>query len=334
MAMLSACGGEYDGYGQMDASNFEGARGDFLYVNEEGRAKYQADCAGCHGSAGEGTPSGPSLIACPSCITQSGLELKIAQTMPTDNPADCAGECAFNTSEYIMNVFNGIMLLTSDQALTGVDVLSPTQTLRKATLNLAGRLPNNSEVNAVSAGGGAALDSVLDTVMNEEAFFDRLKEIYNDILLQDKYLGSENALGLLRDEEYQGRRWYRDLGLLDDTGPNYDNTLYYKLRKYTNDAVGREVLELIDYVVRNNKPYSEILTADYTVVNAYSAKTYGVEGQASFRGLDVIEYPAYPDDPTHFQPARIAGTPHAGVLTSTMFLNRFPTTNTNRNRHR
>jgi len=335
LPLFSACGGgDYDGYGQMDASKFEGPQGNYLYVNEEGRAKYQADCAGCHGSSGEGSPSGPSLVACPSCITQSVLELKIAQTMPTDNPADCDGECAFNTAEYIMNVFNGIMLLTSEQALTGIDVLSPIQTLRKASLNLAARLPSAAEVDAVSAGGEDALDTVLDTILNEEAFYDRLKEIYNDILLQDKYLGGENALSLLRDGEYPDRRWYRDLGLLDEAGPNYDSTLYYRLRAYTNDAVGREVLELIDYVVRNNKPFSEILTADYTMVNAYSAKTYGVEGHANFRDFDTIEYPAYPDDPTHFQPVRIAGIPHAGVLTSAMFLNRFPTTSTNRNRHR
>ncbi|MBV1872455.1 MAG: DUF1588 domain-containing protein [Gammaproteobacteria bacterium] len=344
IVLLTACGGgDYDGYGQMGAERFEGSQGDFLYVNEEGRAIYSADCAGCHGSSGEGSPSGPSLIACPSCSSQSALELKISQTMPTEKPGECVGECATNTAEYILGVFNGIALLTSQQALTGVDLLTPEQTLRKATLNLAGRLPSPAEVSTITAGGEDALDGVLMAVMSEDVFYERLKEIYNDVLLQDKYLGSENALSLIRDDDYPERRWYRNLGLLEKidqgdgteiNGPNYDSDLYYKLRRYTNDAVGREVLELIDYVARSGRPFSEILTADYTMVNAYSARAYGVEGQASFRDMDEIEYPLYPEDPTDFQPARITDIPHAGLLTSVMFLNRFPTTNTNRNRHR
>ncbi len=59
------------------------------------------------------------------------------------------------------------------------------------------------------------------------------------------------------------------------------------------------------------------------MVNPFSARSLGVD--ANF---------ADPNDYTEYVPARIPGLPHAGALTSAVFLNRFPTTDTNRNRHR
>ena len=42
-------------------------------------------------------------------------------------------------------------------------------------------------------------------------------------------------------------------------------------------AVGREPLELISHVVMNERPYTEVLTADYTMVNAFSDLAYRSE---------------------------------------------------------
>jgi hypothetical protein len=61
------------------------------------------------------------------------------------------------------------------------------------------------------------------------------------------------------------------------------------------------------------------------VVNPFSALSYGVRDQIDFDDEN---------DPTEFHEVKLMGIPHAGVLTSTMFHNRFPTTATNRNRHR
>jgi hypothetical protein len=92
-------------------------------------------------------------------------------------------------------------------------------------------------------------------------------------------------------------------------------------------AVAQEPLELIAYIVRNNKPFTEVLTADYTVVNPFSAKAYSVT-QVQFTN-DADRY--------EFHEAKVAdGTafPQAGVLTTPTWLTRHPTTATNRNRHR
>ena len=118
-------------------------------------------------------------------------------------------------------------------------------------------------------------------------------------------------------------------------------------------GVGRAPLELIAHVVANNLPYTEILTADYIMANPWSAAAYG----ASTRFDN-------PEDVHEFKPSRIARYfrtgdgyeaendrivnavrvldpgplithyPHAGILNTTVFLLRFPTTATNRNRAR
>ena len=324
--MLTACGGNYEGETDEVSSNV--ALG--LVVNEMGRAAYNEQCASCHGSAGEGTANGPSLVSCASCTTVETLAARIESTMPLNNVEACEDECATNTAEFILVAFNGLLFGSVESLATGVTIMSPKATLRKASLNLTGRLPTETELASVDS--DAALDAQLDNLLSEEAFFERLIEMYNDTLLQDKYLGSENALSLMRDEDFPSRRWYRDLGL--DLDITEERDLYYYLRAQTNDAIAREILHLISYVVRHELPFTEMLTANYTMVNAFSARAYGVESQLSFGTLTEAEYPAYPQDPEDFQPVVLAAIPHAGILTSPMFLNRFPTTDTNRNRHR
>jgi len=65
----------------------------------------------------------------------------------------------------------------------GVTMLEPTRLLRRVTLSLAGRLPSPEELQAVESSGLAAIDSILDAILKEEAFYVRLKEGFNDIFL-------------------------------------------------------------------------------------------------------------------------------------------------------
>jgi hypothetical protein len=97
---------------------------------------------------------------------------------------------------------------------------------------------------------------------------------------------------------------------------------FLEAESFANKGISRQSLELLVHVVRNELPFTEILTADYTMVNPFSAKSFGVDAQ--------FETGAYDE----FVPAKIPGIPHAGVLTNSVFMNRFPTTPTNRNRHR
>ncbi|MEZ4384159.1 MAG: hypothetical protein R3A79_22690 [Nannocystaceae bacterium] len=200
-----------------------------------------------------------------------------------------------------------------------VDELDAEATLRKAALHLVGRLPSASEYERVKEGGDDELEVILREMMTEDAFYDRLVDLYNDVFLTDRYLRYTGfAVNLLNQEDFPNAgAWYE--GQSD------------AMREAINLAVAREPLDLIAYVVRNDRPFTEILTAPYMVFSPFSAELYGVSPGFSD-----------PSDPRELKEGTLtvdfdgAGVPypHAGVLTSPMVLNRMPTTPTNRNRHR
>lgn len=204
--------------------------------------------------------------------------------------------------------------------LDQVELLGPSATFRKATLQLAGRLPTQRERERLQEDGEAALAPLLDKLLAERGFLARLKDIYNDVLLTDLYLAYNGfAVDLLNQEQYP-RAVDEVYDVLDES-----------LRLRINRAAAREPLELIAHVVENDRPFSEILTADYTMINPYSAMLY--ETDAEFENaLDEDEF--VEAHVTITGPDGSERIPHAGVLTSPMFLNRFPTTPTNRSRHR
>ena len=47
---------------------------------------------------------------------------------------------------------------------------------------------------------------------------------------------------------------------------------YYKLVRQYREAMRREPLELVAHIVRNDRPFTEIVTADYIMVSPYFAR--------------------------------------------------------------
>ena len=148
-----------------------------------------------------------------------------------------------------------------------------------------------------------------------------------------------------------GRIFYVELtNKLHDLSKRGDNGREYLRRVHF--GVGRAPIELIAHVASEELDYRKILTADYVMANPMAAEAYG----APMDVYDDLE------DPYEFRPSRISayyrdcegkeivetdfGTyvkapgpcptdyPHAGVLNAHAFLNRYPTTATNRNRAR
>ena len=212
-----------------------------------------------------------------------------------DNPVEC--EDQINVGNYF----------------DGVEQLNEVETLRKATLALVGRLPTQEEVEQVRDLGIDSLDPVLDAIFQEEAFFTKLSEIYNDEFLTDRYYNNTDAVGLLNGEKYPSY-WFESIT---------DEDTRNQVANDTNKGLAREAINLVLHVVRNDRSYKEILTADYVMLTPYTAKSYNVK--AKFKNEN---------DPYEIVEAKLPGVPHAGVLTSTVWLSRFPTTATNRNRHR
>jgi hypothetical protein len=214
-------------------------------------------------------------------------------------------------------------------AIQNVKLLDPVLTLRKAALGLAGRLPTKAETESVeSAGTGPkadkALEAALDTFMREEVFFTRVKEIWNDLLLTDKFISyGGGALDFMDTELFPGLLPYDDYDFEPET------------REKINQAIAQEPLDLITYVIRSDKPFTEILSANYAVVNPFSAIAYGVKN-INFKD---------PNNYNEFHEAQVTvgnggadapfyAIPHAGVLSTPAFLNRWTTTETNKSRGR
>ncbi len=201
----------------------------------------------------------------------------------------------------------------------GVTLLDAKGTYRKAALQLAGRVATTDENAYLDVNGWSGVAPLLDALMTEQAFFERLKEGYNDRLLTDRYNRNQDGINLLNTDDYPDRKWFED----DEYGANAASKALGTTQ--TNPAVARAPLELIAWVVKNDLPFTEVLTADYTLVNPFSARTFGVFDDVAWND---------PMDAAEVREVQLPGIPHAGVLTEPMFLNRFPTTATNRNRHR
>lgn len=282
-----------------------------------GQSSYQQMCAGCHGTDGLGGTIPVSMVNCAWCGSLTQLTSYIDTSMPLGNPAACNSTCAGAIAAYITTAFNTSSAPQVVKTLDALTLESDGATLRKAALMLVSRLPTTAETAQVTANGAAGLRNVINGMMEEPAFYDRLSEIFNDWLHTNRYLsnnGTEAALGLLG--AFPKARWFDAGGVKD--------AVYQLNQVTTNDSVAAEPLELINYIAKNNLPATEILTADYIMVNGYSAKSYGI--------TDVVFKNEW--DPEEFKPAKLPGIPHAGVLSSLMFLNRYPTTATNRNRAR
>ena len=210
----------------------------------------------------------------------------------------------------------------SETFFNGVELTGPQATLRKASLNLVGRVPTESEMETVEDSGLKGVGLVVDQLMTTDAFIRRVKELYADIFLQGRYDRYNNAVNLVDGAKFKDRMWY-ELA-------RYNNPqIYGSLVAGVNRGVARQATELVGHIVKNNRPFSEVLTADYTMTNAYAARSYGLYGIGYKDGQDPKKV-----DANAFFPVKLPGLPHAGVLTTPAWLARFPTTPTNRNRHR
>ena len=287
-----------------------------------GQSAYNEQCASCHGIDGQGGLVSVSMVNCANCGSLANLTSYISNVMPLGTPASCNADCADQVADYIFKVFQVDDSPLIAQTVAALQTPSLQDSLRKASLQLVSRLPDEEEINLVQASGESGFRQALDNMMTEPAFYERLTEIFNDLLLTDRYLLSNSmgaeALNLMRP--FPDAFWF-------DTGADNRDQEFFLNRRLSNDSVAREPLQLINYVVKNDLPMTEILTANYFMVNPYSARSYGVFDNLSFNDSW---------DASEWLPAQIDlySIPHAGILTSLMFLNRYPTSDTNRNRAR
>lgn len=243
--------------------------------------------------------------------------------------------------------------LSPDSLFGGVTMPSPRKTLRRAALLFAGRLPTQAELDAVTGGDEATLRQTIRSLMSGTGFHQFLIRAANGRLLTDRDRRSVIRTGEFKFVDFANKR-YELLEADVKDGSEYPKlAATYRTHEWSvQHGFARAPLELIAHVVENDLPCTEILTADYIMANPMAASVYGSD-------TDFDD----PDDPSEFKPAEIlryfrrhgsqkieedpvlgrrvvnpgilsTDCPHAGILNTTVFLKRYPTTATNRNRSR
>ena len=241
--------------------------------------------------------------------------------------------------------------LTPQTLFETVTMAPARKTLRRAALIFAGRIPTDAEY-AAAQGGAEALRATIRGLMTGPEFHEFLTRGANDRLLTERaghiINNYDGFVDFVNESDRRKRAAYYESGKVRDIRD------YWDWVGIVQHGVRRAPLELIAHVVENDRPYTEILTADYIMANPWAARAYG----------DSTRHFVDPGDMQEFKPSRIVkyyrkgeglerefdreidstrildpgplitDYPHAGILNTTSFLLRYPTTATNRNRAR
>ena len=241
--------------------------------------------------------------------------------------------------------------LTPQTLFDTVKMASWRKTLRRAAIIFAGRIPTEEEYARVAEGGIAELRPTIRGLMTGPQFHEFLIRGANDRLLTDRERDSIGSLQLyLLDYATENYRRRAEAYTSDTDRAWREYSAWDERVRFGSD---RAPLELIAHVVENDLPYTEILTADYIMANPWAATAYGAstrfddpEDMYEFQPSEIVSYYRqgegydYECDPVVgacriLNPGPlITDYPHAGILNTTVFLLRYPTTATNRNRAR
>ena len=269
-----------------------------------------------------------------------------------------AGSADFANMERFLRLIGGggeTSGLSPEALFDGITMASPAKTLRRAALIFAGRLPTRAEINAVSDGRISTLRRTIRGLMTGPGFHEYLIRASNDRLLTDRHLFDTLNPDYGFFVDYSNANWERGRAALD-SGYEHpgDDRAFQHWEHAVQYGFARAPLELIAHVVENDLRFTEILTADYIMANPFAARAYGAttrfdnpEDPNEFRPSSIERYFRKDDskirieDPDGILTPWIASPgnlrteyPHAGILNTTAFLLRYPTTATNRNRAR
>lgn len=231
----------------------------------------------------------------------------------------------------------------------GIAMATPRETVRRAAIIVARRTPTEAELAAVSSGSESSLRQTLRNMMSGDGFHRFLTTSANDRLHTEAFLN-----GLFQESADLNVGWFFPIGaqryyeLGDKSAPDYEDPNFLN---YWFWGMAKAPTELIAYIIENDRSYEEVLTADYMMMNRTVSEILRAD----------IPFNA-DEDHRVFKPGQNRGQvlnneelfyefeqnvgarmeswgnyidyPHAGVLNTHAYLNRYPTTETNRNRAR
>ena len=243
--------------------------------------------------------------------------------------------------------------LTPETLFDTVTMASPGKTLRRAALIFGGQIPTREEREAVDNGTEKDLRAAIRKLMTGPGFHEFLIRGSNDRLLTDRHLGWVIDQATTQFVDFLNLNWTKRLAVIEaGLGDPHEDPEFDRWWARVQYGFARAPLELIAHVAENDLPYTEILTADYIMANPMASEAYGaatefndLEDWNEFRPSEIVSY--YRDDDSKvteydltlgtrvLDPGNLSTDyPHAGIFNTTVFMLRYPTTPTNRNRAR
>ena len=235
----------------------------------------------------------------------------------------------------------------AEMLFDNIAMASARKTLRRTALIFAGRVPTPAEYEALDA-GTIELREAIRNLMTGPRFHEFLLRAANDRLLTDRY-ADDNTLENRGYFFHFDNKYFR---LRADAVNDGQGRAFNDWHNAVQYGVARAPLELIAHVAENDLPYTEVLTADYVMANRLAAEAYtgasalfGADNVHEFRRTRISDYYTraagyraefVPDIGLRVLSRGSGKTaiPHAGILDTLVFLKRYPTTATNRNRAR
>jgi hypothetical protein len=348
-AAVSGCGDEDENPGGKRATeNPQACVSTREYFTTQIYGKTMQTCLGCHTPGGTADQKGakfklyretwPDFVSANLESIKDYAKLEIDDTpvlllKPLGERDHGGGQVFKEDSEDFKTFQSFIQTLRSGEekkcdadGQLGVEILTHRETARKAAVVLAGRYPTDEEFASATTDEG--LDAFVVKLTNDELFYDRLREIWNDALLTERPLGAE-----------VGQSFYNAPQLYDTLVPGYNPDI----RRMTSNAVTEEPMRFVEYVVRNNLPFSDVVTGNYIVANPFTAKTYGLPHESPLTPDAYLDWRRIDFSPVQNRralgapqtaPLQTNALPVAGILSTPAFLTRWETTPTNRGRKR
>lgn len=190
---------------------------------------------------------------------------------------------------------------SDDEVTTGepddapeIATLSATDRLLRISMALRGRRPSEAELVLVEA-DPEALPGIVDGYLDDPAFGETIRELHNDglLVLVDYLLFPAG---------------------FPPVGPVEGRDIYA-----LNRAITEAPLRLVEHIVMNDRPYDEIVTADYTVADDQVAAVWGLPEGGSGEWIET---------------QWVDGRGNAGILSDSWLFQRHGSTPSNANRGR
>lgn len=176
------------------------------------------------------------------------------------------------------------------EPVSELEDLDPLALLNRASLDFRGVRPTIQEMEEIEASPDA-YGRMLDSFMRDERFGDRVRSMFSDIYLtrQDYYYVSADDFGINSQVDFV-------------------------------ESIGDEPLQILSYIAMNDRPYYEIVTAEWSMANETLAQAFPVDYPEGGSGWQQVQY--------------TDGRPMAGILSTNGMWWRYTTTASNANRGR